>query len=95
MRIKWVDMYIQLVEQHLALSKCSVKVGRYCHNYYIAPYLVLVIFLPNWMGSFMTAGTLSRLFATLFPASRMDSGGWEMLDKCSLMRRPRNKGAGG
>lgn len=74
MRIKWVDMYIKPIDLCLAFSKCSVKDGCHCHNYYIALYLVVAIFLLHWTVSSVIARTIPRLSAALLPAARADPG---------------------
>ena len=69
--MKRVVMYIKLTEQCLAFSRCSVKVGCYCHNDRGALSL-LVIFLLNWIGSSMTAWDHISLMCCSGPST--DSG---------------------
>ena len=73
-RIQWVVMYAKLTEQCLAVSRRSVEVGGYCPSDNSALCLVLIIFVLDWTGSFVTTGTIAHLFAALSPASSTHSG---------------------
>lgn len=82
-RMKRAIMYIKLIEQSLAVSRCSVK-AVYCPNDHGALSLVVVISLLNWILSSMTAATLSPLFAARSPTSNSDSDARELLSRPSL-----------